>query len=153
MTSFALNIYTLCSCALFCDIIEPRVEEIFAPCRHVIVETGYADTTGQLDDHSPVKIDDITSDKTLVADVAFKDGGRAWGDLSAGVSEWAAGSPAHGKTGEGSDAKPKGGNHVFADGSGRWVDFSEMRELHSWSGRRNWYYFQEDLGDQIPALP
>ena len=23
MTSFALNIYTLCSCALFCDIIEP----------------------------------------------------------------------------------------------------------------------------------
>jgi len=25
------------------DIIEPRVEEIFAACRHVIVETGYAD--------------------------------------------------------------------------------------------------------------
>ncbi|MCB9627697.1 MAG: cell division protein FtsA [Sandaracinaceae bacterium] len=26
-----------------CDIIEPRVEEIFVACRHVIAETGYAD--------------------------------------------------------------------------------------------------------------
>ena len=28
---------------VLCDIIEPRVEEIFQACRHVIVETGYAD--------------------------------------------------------------------------------------------------------------
>ncbi len=28
---------------VLCDIIEPRVEEIFAACRHVIDETGYAD--------------------------------------------------------------------------------------------------------------
>ena len=28
---------------VLCDIIEPRVEEIFHACRHVIVETGYAD--------------------------------------------------------------------------------------------------------------
>lgn len=28
---------------VLCDIIEPRVEEIFAACRHVIVETGYAE--------------------------------------------------------------------------------------------------------------
>ena len=28
---------------VLCDIIEPRVEEIFAACRHVIEETGYAD--------------------------------------------------------------------------------------------------------------
>lgn len=28
---------------VLCDIIEPRVEEIFAACRHVIAETGYAD--------------------------------------------------------------------------------------------------------------
>ncbi|MFW5899370.1 MAG: cell division protein FtsA [Jiangellaceae bacterium] len=26
-----------------CDIIEPRVEEVFAACRHVLHETGYAD--------------------------------------------------------------------------------------------------------------
>ena len=28
---------------VLCDIIEPRVEEIFAACRHVIAETGYVD--------------------------------------------------------------------------------------------------------------
>ncbi|MDH5491676.1 MAG: cell division protein FtsA [Myxococcales bacterium] len=28
---------------VLCDIIEPRVEEIFAACRHVIVETGFSD--------------------------------------------------------------------------------------------------------------
>lgn len=28
---------------VLCDIVEPRVEEIFAACRHVIAETGYAD--------------------------------------------------------------------------------------------------------------
>ncbi|HJL23667.1 MAG TPA: cell division protein FtsA [Polyangiaceae bacterium LLY-WYZ-15_(1-7)] len=28
---------------VLCDIIEPRVEEIFHACRHVIVETGFAD--------------------------------------------------------------------------------------------------------------
>ena len=28
---------------VLCDIIEPRVEEIFAACRHVIAETGYMD--------------------------------------------------------------------------------------------------------------
>jgi cell division protein FtsA len=28
---------------VLCDIIEPRAEEIFAACRHVIAETGYAD--------------------------------------------------------------------------------------------------------------
>ncbi len=28
---------------VLCDIVEPRVEEIFVACRHVIAETGYAD--------------------------------------------------------------------------------------------------------------
>ena len=28
---------------VLCDIIEPRVEEIFVACRHVIRETGYAE--------------------------------------------------------------------------------------------------------------
>ena len=96
----------------------------------------------------------VASDKTLVADVAFKDGGLPWGDIQGDPDEvlWA-GSPAHGTKGNGANRTPIGGNHVFADSSGRWVDFSEMRELHSWSGARNWYYFQKDLGDQIPPLP
>jgi prepilin-type N-terminal cleavage/methylation domain-containing protein len=95
---------------------------------------------------SPVTLDDMTSDKTLVADVAYKNGGRPWGQLDPNRDEPAfLGSPAHGlQAGE-----PKGGNHVYADGSGEWVDFSEMRNLHSWSGGRPFWYFQEDLGDLV----
>ena len=108
-------------------------------------------TSGMIEGLSPITLDDMTSDKTLIADVTFKDGGLPWGEISGSPDDilWA-GSPAHGTT---NDDLPKGGNHVYADGSGFWVPFSEMRELHSWSGARNWYYFQEDLGDQIPALP
>ncbi len=110
--------------------------------------TNVPGTSGSLDGLSPVTLDDMASDQTLVADVAFKDGGNPWGLLTGSTAEWAAGSPAHGLNID----VPKGGNHIFGDSSGRWVDFSEMRELHSWAGARNWYYFQEDLGDQIPPL-
>ena len=110
--------------------------------------------SGTIEGLSPITLDDMTSDQTLVADVTYKDGNLPWGEIQGMPDEvlWA-GSPAHGTEGEGTGALPKGGNHVYADGSGEWVDFSEMRELHSWSGARNWYYFQEDLGDQIPPLP
>jgi len=97
---------------------------------------------------SPVTLDDMTSEKTLVADVAYKHPGRDWGDLE-GLGELTeaafAGSPAHGIA----SGLPKGGNHVYADGSGEWVDFSLMRNLHSWSGGRPFWYYQEDLGDLV----
>lgn len=98
-----------------------------------------------------ITLDDMASDRTLVVDILFKNGNADWGDLSAlGPNDptWA-GSPAHGLNGE----VPKGGNHFFGDASGGWIDFSETRELQSHSGARNFYYFQEFLGDEIPALP
>jgi len=98
---------------------------------------------------SPVKLEDMTSDKALVADMAYKDNGgsSAWGVLTTAQSQMAwAGSPAHGLNG----TLPKGGNHVFADGSGRWVQFKDMRRLHSWSGSRALWYFQEKLGRITP---
>ncbi|MFK7789296.1 MAG: prepilin-type N-terminal cleavage/methylation domain-containing protein [Phycisphaeraceae bacterium] len=95
---------------------------------------------------SPVTLDDMTSEKTLVADVAYKRNGLDWGTLDPTRDEPAfLGSPAHGLAGQ----VPKGGNHVYADGSGEWVDFSLMRNLHSWSGARPFWYFQKDLGDLI----
>ncbi|MGB0768646.1 MAG: hypothetical protein ACPGYV_13175, partial [Phycisphaeraceae bacterium] len=48
---------------------------------------------------------------------------------------------------------PEGGNHVFGDGAGSWIDFRETRELQSHAGNRNMYYFQAELGDEIPPLP
>jgi prepilin-type N-terminal cleavage/methylation domain-containing protein len=108
-----------------------------------------SDPQGRLFGLSPITLDDMTSEKTLVADVAFKDGNLPWGTIQGNPDEilWA-GSPAHGLNGN----EPKGGNHVYADGSGGWVQFNQMRELHSWSGARNWYFFQEELGDEIPDL-
>lgn len=97
---------------------------------------------------SPVTLDEMSSDKTLVADMAYKDngGGSPWGVLTTAQSKQAwAGSPAHGLEGN----LPKGGNHVFADGSGRWVQFKDMRRLHSWSGSRALWYYQQDLGPII----
>lgn len=107
-----------------------------------------AGNSGSFAGLSPVTLDDMSSDKTLVADVAYKHPGRDWGDLSGlGTHTEAsfAGTPAHGLNG----SDPKGGNHVFADGSGSWIQFAQMRNLHSWSGGRPFWYFQEDLGDLI----
>ena len=116
--------------------------------------TAVPGVSGQIPGLSPVTLDDMNSQQTLVADVAFKEGNNAWGVLSGdpsninNVAGWAAGSPAHGMN----NGLPKGGNHVFGDGSGSWIDFSRMRNLHSWSSARIFYYYQEDLGDQIPPL-
>lgn len=109
---------------------------------------------GKLKGLSPITLDDMSSDKTMVADVTYKDGGLPWGQIQGLPDEklWV-GSPAHGLDGTGNNARPKGGNHIFADGAGEWVDFSRMRQLQSWSGARIWYYYQEDLGDQIPRNP
>ncbi|MFN3166051.1 MAG: type II secretion system protein [Phycisphaeraceae bacterium] len=98
---------------------------------------------------SPVTIDDATSEKTLVADAAYKPNGRnsPWRMIPTDDVQFG-GSPAHGLTSDG--LEPKGGNHVYGDGSGEWVAFSEYIEGHSWSGGRRSYYFQKDLGDYIP---
>ena len=113
---------------------------------------GNTSPDGRVRGVSVLTLEDMTSERTVVADMLFKNGNAAWGDLSAfsGTSAmtWA-GSPAHGLKVD----VPKGGNHVFADGSGSWVDFSEIRELQSHSGARNNYYYQEYLGDEIPPLP
>jgi prepilin-type N-terminal cleavage/methylation domain-containing protein len=113
---------------------------------------GNTAPNGEVRGISMVRLDDMSSDKTLVVDMLFKNGNAAWGDLSAfgpGNDTTWAGSPAHGLDGD----VPKGGNHVFGDASGSWIPFNETRELQSHSGARNMYYFQEELGDEIPELP
>ncbi len=48
---------------------------------------------------------------------------------------------------------PEGGNHVYMDGSARWVPFQQMLFLHSWNpgGTRDAYFFQEDIGPELEA--
>jgi prepilin-type N-terminal cleavage/methylation domain-containing protein len=123
--------------------------QYFGGITHWLAVSG---NSGAWEGLSPITLDDMSSDKTLVADVAYKHPGTQWGDFSTVDDRTTTaflGSPAHGTNGEGANAQPKGGNHVFADGSGTWIQFSEMRNLHSWSGGRPFWYFQEDLGDLV----
>ncbi len=46
---------------------------------------------------------------------------------------------------------PDGGNEVMMDGSARWVEFKTMYYLHSWSGSRIGYFYQNPF-DFDPAL-
>ncbi|MEM9110320.1 MAG: prepilin-type N-terminal cleavage/methylation domain-containing protein [Planctomycetota bacterium] len=113
---------------------------------------GNTASDGRVRGVSMITLDDMSSDRTLVVDMLMRNRNAAWGDLSEfgpGKETGWAGSPAHGLDGD----EPKGGNHVFGDSSGAWIDFSETRELQSHSAARNLYYFQEDLGDEIPDRP
>jgi prepilin-type N-terminal cleavage/methylation domain-containing protein len=104
-----------------------------------------------IDGLSPVVLDDMTSDKTMVACSTMKERPfLEWGEITGTGPRQGGmyvGAPSHGLN---SSREPNGGNHVFADGSGRWVDFGEMFQLQSWSGARPNWYFQEDLGDYVP---
>jgi prepilin-type N-terminal cleavage/methylation domain-containing protein len=113
---------------------------------------------GPIEGLSPVTLDDMTSEKTMVACVTMKE--RLfydWGDygnpLDPRGGKPYVDTPPHGLANNGGTPEPQGGNHVFADGSGQWVDFSEMRRLQSWSGGRPAWYFQEDLGEYEQYLP
>ena len=105
-------------------------------------------SASRLYDLSPVHLKDLTVERTLVADFTFRDGTRPWGDISPSIFVAAADSPAHGLRND----EPIGGNHIYGDGSGEWVDFSRMRRLHSWALNRVFYYYQGYLREQIPPL-
>jgi len=97
---------------------------------------------------SPMTLDDMTSEKTMVACMLYQEQGQAWGQGGALDDPPFIGAPSHGLDGD----VPRGANHVFADGSGSWIPFTETRELHSHSATSNLYYYQKDLGDEIPPL-
>jgi len=97
---------------------------------------------------SPMTLDDMTSDKTMVACMLYQEQGQAWGQGQALTSQTWIGSPSHGLDKD----TPRGANHVFADGSGSWIPFIETRELHSHTANSNLFFYQKDLGDEIPPL-
>jgi len=128
----------------------PQIEPGFNPPQMII---GYQylggikiwnNPSGTFPSRSPVKLDQSKPGWALVADTTMKidfewGGGRdsAFGDM-----------PSHEQN---ADGTPVGGNNVYADGSGRWVDFKQMTFIHSWStSARDAYWFQSDLGDFDP---
>ena len=99
--------------------------------------------------YSPVTLDDSGSGKCLITETSIRING-SFGDVNGFNGEAYAGIPGHGNETDGIGT-PLGGNHVYADGSGAWVAWSnDWRRLHSWSpksGLRDLFWFQDELGD------
>jgi len=101
-------------------------------------------TTQPIRGLSPVTIDNLSLDVTFSADhVIRQDVDTAWG---AATNEELVGSPAHRVI----NGQPSGGNHIYGDGSGEWVAFADMYQLHSWNDRQMAYFYQQDLGNYTP---
>jgi prepilin-type N-terminal cleavage/methylation domain-containing protein len=100
------------------------------------------------DSLSPVTVDDATSERAMVACTSVRING-VFGDVTGANGVAFEGIPAHGGSNDAANT-PIGANHIFGDGSGGWIAWSnDYRKLHSWdtSGRRDVFWFQEELGD------
>lgn len=106
---------------------------------------------------SPVKLGTSKPHWTLAADVVLRTGNDPWGTFDPGATDRDifTGSPPH----RGSrSSMPAGANHLFVDGSARWIKADLLRYLHTWNSARKCYFYQDrndfppDLASQVDAL-
>ena len=100
--------------------------------------------TGMGRSWSPVKLSTSQPHWALAADVIMRTPGSPWGYFVPADRDLFQGVPPHGRAG----VKPAGSNHVYVDGSARWIKVEELRYLHSFNSRPAWFY--QDLKD-LPA--
>lgn len=98
---------------------------------------------GTFPSRSPVKTSTAGPGWTLASDATLKID-RKWGS---GRDTAFKGMPPHKAAG----SAPAGANHLYMDGSARWVRFNRMLFLHSWNtaGDRDAYMFQDDIGPEL----
>jgi prepilin-type N-terminal cleavage/methylation domain-containing protein len=96
--------------------------------------------------YSPIKVSTAQPHWTLAADAVMRDGRNgAWGTWAPGRdTDLFYGIPPHHRCGS---IVPSGANHVFIDGSARWVKAAELSRFHSWSPDTRVCYFYQDPKD------
>jgi prepilin-type N-terminal cleavage/methylation domain-containing protein len=110
--------------------------------------TTWHNPAGDFASRSPVKLSSSKPGWTLAADCTMKINGT-WGGQEPGREFVYANMPQHRA---GTSLVPKGGNHVFADGSARWIKFQQMYFLTSWATGTRIAYFYQDPSDFEDAL-
>lgn len=104
--------------------------------------------TGYYDSASPKTVDDTNNQQAMISCTQVRING-VFGNSNGANAVAFEGIPSHGALND--DARtPTGANHVYGDGSGFWVPWSdEWRKIHTWntSGARDLFWFQEDLGE------
>jgi prepilin-type N-terminal cleavage/methylation domain-containing protein len=105
----------------------------------------WVNPAGRFPSRSPVRVQKAEGNWALAADAVLRIDG-AWGGGRETAFE---NMPPHRNRRTGG---PSGGNHVFVDGSARWIPYEQMLFIHSWAvnGSRDAYFYQEDLGDFRP---
>jgi prepilin-type N-terminal cleavage/methylation domain-containing protein len=112
--------------------------------------TNWLNPAGTFPSRSPVKSSTAKPTWVLAADAVMKIDG-AWGGVKGVTRDYIYNNmPPHRST---TSKLPTGGNHVFMDGSARWVRFEQMYYLHTWStdGSRVAYFYQDesDFDDRL----
>lgn len=99
---------------------------------------------GVVDSRSPIGLDDMTSEVAIISDSTVQSGAPSWKPVTDYYTSIWADLPPHGRH---ADYSPMGSNHVFGDGSGEWIDGKRIMPIHTWGGRRQPFWYQQDVGE------
>ena len=107
--------------------------------------TTWLNNLGSFDSASPVKTTLSKPGWMLAADAVAKLDGNvaAWNQENSNLHGFWYDLPPH-KDGKG---VPAGANEVFIDGSVSWIKASQLRFIHTWNAPREFYFYQDDLGE------
>ncbi|MCU0784389.1 MAG: prepilin-type N-terminal cleavage/methylation domain-containing protein [Verrucomicrobia bacterium] len=129
-------------------VFEPSYDQWVIGYQYFGGITNWANPIGSFPGLSPVKLATSKPHWALAADVMMRSGTLAWGTFDPSADrDIFDGVPPH-RTG----LLPAGANHVFVDGSARWIKAEQLRRFHSWSVNARRAYFYQDRSDFPAAL-
>jgi len=112
--------------------------------------TNWSNPSGTYPGYSPIKLGTSKPSWALAADMVVYTPPYPWGEFSDSDTLrdiWLGAPPHHGPRSN----RPVGANEVFVDGSTHWLKSDKLRFLHTWSGSRQFYWWQDDYPPTLPV--